>query len=89
LIAGRMTQSVADYPLPIALSDVEDYFNAGTVTSGVIDTSTTVGAREEETKQLKQAVAQENGADKARVIKANTQVLEERPAVVKRPKAGQ
>lgn len=85
LIAGRMTQSVADYPLQIALSDIEDYYNAGTLTSGVIDTSTTVAAREEETRQLKQAVAQEQGAQKAQVIKENMQVIEERPALVVSP----
>jgi hypothetical protein len=57
-ISGKMNQSVADYPLWAALSDVEDYYNAGTLTTGIIDTSTTVGEREEETKLKRQEVSQ-------------------------------
>jgi hypothetical protein len=57
-ISGKMAQSVADYPLWAALSDVEDYYNAGTLTTGVIDVSTTVGIQETETKAKRQDVAQ-------------------------------
>lgn len=57
-IAGRINQSAFEYPLAAALSDVEDYYNAGTLTTGVIDTSTTVGVQELDSKELKQAVTQ-------------------------------
>jgi hypothetical protein len=57
-ISGKMAQSVADYPLWAALSDVEDYYNAGTLTTGVIDVSTTVGNQETITKEKKQVVTQ-------------------------------
>lgn len=57
-ISARMNQNVADYPLSAALSDVEDYYRAGTLTSGVIDTSTTVGEKEKETEDSKQLVTQ-------------------------------
>lgn len=53
-----MAQGVTDYPLWAALSDVEDYYNAGTLTTGVLDVSTTVGEREAETKEHKQDVLQ-------------------------------
>ena len=36
-VSAKMAQNVADYPLWAALSDVEDYYNAGTLTTGVID----------------------------------------------------
>ncbi len=57
-ISGKMAQSVADYPLWAALSDVEDYYNAGTLTTGVIDLSTTAGNQETVTKEKKQEVTQ-------------------------------
>ena len=55
-INRRMAQDVTDYPLSAALSDIEDYYRAGTLTSGVIDTSTTVGAEEKKTEERKQAI---------------------------------
>ena len=55
-INRRMALSVIDYPLSAALSEVEDYYRAGTLTSGVIDTSTTVGEVEKETEENKQAI---------------------------------
>lgn len=57
VIAGKMTLNVADYPLWAALSDLEDYYQAGTLTSGVIDISTTVGTQEAESKVTKAAVS--------------------------------
>lgn len=55
-VSAKMAQNVADYPLWAALSDVEDYYNAGTLTTGVIDVSTTVGAQETFTKEKKEEV---------------------------------
>ena len=57
-ISARMNQSVTDYPLAAAMSDVEDYYLAGTLTTGVIDTSTTVGIEEKRTQLVKQDVSQ-------------------------------
>ena len=57
-ILAKMNQSVADYPLWSALSDVEDYYNAGTLTTGIIDTSTTVGIQEAESRVQKTRVSQ-------------------------------
>ena len=67
-ITAKMPQSVADYPLPIAMSDVEDYYSAGTLTTGVIDTSTTVGIRENETRIIKEDVTQAPAAARATVL---------------------
>ena len=66
-ITARMAQSVADYPLPIALSDVEDYYNAGTLT--IIDTSTTVGFKEDRSKDIKEVVAQAPAASRPAILK--------------------
>jgi hypothetical protein len=68
-IIARMTQSVIDYPLPIAMSDVEDYYNAGTLTTGLIDTSTTVGIREDRSKDIKEDVTQAPAANRPAVLK--------------------
>ena len=67
-ISAKLSQDTADYPLAAALSDVEDYYNAGTLTTGVIDTSTTVGIKEDETKRLKQEVALAPAALRAEVL---------------------
>jgi hypothetical protein len=56
-ITARMTQNVVDYPLSAALSDLEDYYRAGTLTTGVIDTSTTVGIEEDRAKERELVVA--------------------------------
>jgi hypothetical protein len=57
-ISTKVVQSVTEYPLSAALSDLEDYYSAGTLTTGVIDTSTTVGIREADTKEIKQVINQ-------------------------------
>jgi hypothetical protein len=56
-ISARMAQSVADYPLSEALGEVEEYYRAGTLTSGLIDTSTTVGIEEDEAKKRARDIA--------------------------------
>lgn len=71
-ISTRMNLSVADYPLTVAMSDVEEYFSAGTVTSGVIDSSTTVGIREADTKTIKQDVNQAPADKRAVILEAAT-----------------
>jgi hypothetical protein len=71
-ISAKLVQSVTDYPLSAALSDVEDYYNAGTLTTGVIDTSTTVGIREDFTKGLKQEVTQAPPELRAAIIRDST-----------------
>jgi hypothetical protein len=68
-ISAKLIKSVFDYPLSAALSDVEDYYNAGTLTTGVIDASTTVGIRETNTKELKQNVALAPPAARADIIR--------------------
>ncbi|MDB5578950.1 MAG: hypothetical protein JWR80_4126 [Bradyrhizobium sp.] len=68
-ISAKTIKSVFDYPLSAALSDVEDYYNAGTLTTGVTDASTTVGIRETATKELKQDVTQAAPAARADIIR--------------------
>ena len=68
-ISAKLIQSVTEYPLSAALSDVEDYYNAGTLTTGVIDTSTTVGIEEAGTKSLKQTVSQAPPAQRAAILR--------------------
>ncbi|MDH2348711.1 hypothetical protein [Bradyrhizobium sp. SSUT77] len=68
-ISAKLIKSVSDYPLSTALSDVEDYYNAGTLTTGVIDASTTVGIKETSTKELKQNVALAPPAARADIIR--------------------
>jgi hypothetical protein len=43
-ILNGTRMSILDYPLPAALTDLEDYYRAGTFTGGVLATSETVGA---------------------------------------------
>jgi hypothetical protein len=68
-ISAKLVKSVFDYPLSAALSDVEEYYNAGTLTTGVIDASTTVGIKEADTKGLKQDVTQAPPAARAGIIR--------------------
>ena len=56
-ISVRTGQSVADYPLATALGDVEEYYRAGTLTTGIIDTSTTVGIEEDDAKKRARDIA--------------------------------
>jgi hypothetical protein len=67
-ISAKLVQSVADYPLAAALSDLEEYYDAGTLTTGVIDTSTTVGTLENNTKDIKQAVTQAPASQRAAIL---------------------
>lgn len=68
-ISAKLIQSVTEYPLSAALSDVEDYYNAGTLTTGVIDTSTTVGIKEDDSKFVKRAVNQAPLSQRAEVLR--------------------
>lgn len=84
-ISARMVQSVAEYPLAAAMSDIEDYYNAGTLTTGVIDTSTTVGMEEEESKIAKQKVQAANPAERPAVLaQINAEANRPPPIVVTR-----
>jgi hypothetical protein len=67
-ISAKVVQSVADYPLAAALSDLEEYYDAGTLTTGVIDTSTTVGTLENSSKDIKQAVTQAPPGQRAAIL---------------------
>jgi hypothetical protein len=71
-ISAKVAQRVTDYPLSAALSDLEEYYAAGTLTTGVIDTSTTVGIREEQSKLLKQDVTQVPANLRASVLQSAT-----------------
>ncbi|MEH2622719.1 hypothetical protein V1292_000774 [Bradyrhizobium sp. AZCC 1719] len=67
-ISAKIVQSVSEYPLSAALSDLEEYYAAGTLTSGVIDTSTTVGIREATSREIKEAVTQAPPAQRAAIL---------------------
>jgi hypothetical protein len=85
-ISAKLVQSVSDYPLSAALSDLEEYYAAGTLTSGVIDTSTTVGIRETETKNIKQDVTQAPPALRAAILRdATTPITDVRVPISKPP----
>jgi len=43
-LRSGLTQPLASYPLPVALSDLNDYFNAGTVLGALVGITETVGA---------------------------------------------
>jgi hypothetical protein len=49
-----MRTSTMDYPLAAALSDLEDYYRAGTFTGGIVSTSSTLGAQADLAETLKQ-----------------------------------
>lgn len=53
-ILRGMRASTEDYPMAAALSDLEDYYRAGTFTGGVIGTTATLGAEERLAQLLKQ-----------------------------------
>jgi hypothetical protein len=71
-ITARMGQDIGDYPLAAALGDVEDYYRAGTLTTGVLDTSTTVGEQEKASEQRKQEIARLPAAARRAAILADT-----------------
>jgi hypothetical protein len=71
-ISAKLVQGVTEYPLSAALSDLEEYYAAGTLTSGVIDTSTTVGIKEVDTKNIKQEVTQAPPALRAAILRDAT-----------------
>jgi hypothetical protein len=56
-ILTRMNQDIVDYPLAAALSDIEEYYRAGTLTSGIVAASTTVGVEERNAQDDKQTAA--------------------------------
>jgi hypothetical protein len=85
-ISAKLVQPVSEYPLSAALSDLEEYYAAGTLTSGVIDSSTTVGIRENDTKNIKQDVNQAAPAARAAVLREATAPTV-MPAVVIPPRA--
>lgn len=82
-ISGKMAQNVTDYPLWSALSDVEDYYNAGTLTTGVIDVSTTVGIQETVTREKKQDVTQAPLAARPSMIIRDTTTPIPAPIVIR------
>jgi hypothetical protein len=84
-ISAKLVQSVTDYPLSAALSDLEEYYSAGTLTSGVIDTSTTVGIRETETKNIKQDVTQAPPALRAAILRDATSPITDVRAPISKP----
>jgi hypothetical protein len=91
-ISAKMAQNAADYPLWAALSDVEDYYNAGTLTTGVIDVSTTVGNQENITKSTKEVVTQSSAPQRAQVLQeakaaTGTNVVGVAPRVFVAPRA--
>jgi hypothetical protein len=53
-IFRAMKASTVDYPLAAALTDLEDYYRAGTLTGGVLGTSATLGEQAQLAETLKQ-----------------------------------
>lgn len=49
-IYGRLDLSVADYPLTVALADVEEYYQAGTLAGSLVNLSETTGVAAEAAK---------------------------------------
>ena len=56
-IMMRMSQDVLDYPLAAAWSDLEDYYRAGTLTSGLLEASTNVSIDERNAQNKKEGAA--------------------------------
>jgi hypothetical protein len=86
-ISAKLVQSVADYPLAAALSDLEEYYDAGTLTTGVIDTSTTVGMQEDSSKDIKQAVTQAPPSQRAAIL-SNAVIGDATVPITQPPKFG-
>jgi hypothetical protein len=86
-ISAKLVQSVADYPLAAALSDLEEYYDAGTLTTGVIDTSTTVGMQEDSSKDIKQAVTQAPPGQRAAIL-SNAVISDATVPIAQPPKFG-
>lgn len=55
-ILTRMRETTATYPLSIALTDLEDYYRAGTFTEGLIQTSSNVSAGAQAAQNVKNSV---------------------------------
>jgi hypothetical protein len=81
-ITARMALDIADYPLSAAMGDLEDYYRAGTLTSGVIDASTTVGEEEKRLEEKKQVVAQLPAAARRAAILADANLPIPTPVVL-------
>lgn len=56
-IIANMDCSLAKYPMGMALSDLEAYYRAGTLTAGLISLSTTLAQAEDDAKNKKDSVA--------------------------------
>ncbi|MBZ9603313.1 hypothetical protein [Phyllobacterium chamaecytisi] len=75
LIIRRMRQSDSDYPLAFALSDIEEYYRAGTLTGGVIKANATVSAAEQLAQDDKEAaIVYSLSRDSASVLLRNSLV---------------
>jgi len=56
-ILERMSESTTTYPLSIAMTDLEDYYRAGTFTEGLIQTSSNVSQGAQAAQNIKNSVA--------------------------------
>lgn len=55
-ILTKLTQSVVEYPLPLALSDLESYYRAGTLVSALTSINESAGVQLQEAEQESQTV---------------------------------
>lgn len=81
LIYASMRCSLKDYPIGMALSDLESYYRAGTFTAGLINLSKTVAKAETEAKANKEAKsAASSSSAKAQLMESAAVTLEKAAA---------
>jgi len=80
-ILRGMRASTVDYPLAAALSDLEDYYRAGTFTGGMLGTSEALGAEARFAEQLKQDRIEVNYVSTATGRSLRACYLRKRPGV--------
>ena len=61
-ILGRFEDSTRRYPLSLAMTDIEEYYRAGTLTSGLVEAAATVSAEKDVQETAKDLVFEETYA---------------------------
>lgn len=64
-IVGRLTKTVQEYPLELALGDIEEYYTAGTITGGLIGLTEKTAVALATSKALKISTVSTFGSDNA------------------------
>lgn len=83
--APGVVTPIAEYPLPIALSDADAYYQAGTIGSALVGLSKTLASKEESADQAKTAAGPNpNAVASVKVLASPTQaVIGRRPAIIR------